>query len=43
MKSCEHCDGDGYTEKFNDEFSDVIIELCKACDGTGVERAGIEL
>lgn len=43
MKPCYFCDGDGYTEKFNDEQSGVIIELCTSCNGTGVENAGLDV
>lgn len=41
MKPCVICDGDGYIETFNDDQSDVIINLCSSCNGTGVENAGI--
>lgn len=42
MKPCSNCDGDGYTEMFNDDQSDVVITPCKLCAATGVENAGIE-
>jgi hypothetical protein len=28
---CETCDGDGYTEAFNDDQTDVVITLCTDC------------
>ena len=28
---CPTCDGDGYTETFNDDQSDVIVTLCPDC------------
>lgn len=34
---CKSCDGDGYTEKFNDDHSDVVITLCRDCDPVGEE------
>jgi len=40
MPSCSWCDGDGYTETWNDDQSDVVITLCEMCAATGVERAG---
>ena len=43
MKPCAVCDGDGYTEKFNNDQSDVVVVLCSSCNGTGVENAGIEI
>lgn len=43
MKPCIYCDGDGYTEEFNANQTDVIIEVCKFCAGTGVENAGVEI
>lgn len=29
---CPLCDGDGYTERFNDDHSGVITELCDCPD-----------
>ncbi len=31
IPDCPACDGDGYTERFNDGQTDVIITLCD-CD-----------
>ncbi len=31
IPDCPACDGDGYTERWNDDQTDVIIELCD-CD-----------
>jgi hypothetical protein len=31
MTACEKCDGDGYVERWNDDQSGVVIELC-GCD-----------
>jgi hypothetical protein len=28
---CETCDGDGYTESFNADQTDVVITLCTDC------------
>lgn len=28
---CPKCDGDGYTESWNDDQSDVVITLCTDC------------
>jgi DnaJ-class molecular chaperone len=28
---CETCDGDGYTESWNDDQSDVVVTLCTDC------------
>jgi hypothetical protein len=28
---CETCDGDGYTEWWNDDQTDVVITLCTDC------------
>ena len=30
---CPQCDGDGYTERWNDDQSGVIITLCPDCGG----------
>lgn len=29
--TCEKCDGDGYTESWNDDQSDVVITPCTDC------------
>jgi DnaJ-class molecular chaperone len=34
-KDCEKCDGDGYTEKYNDDQSNVVTVLCGECNGSG--------
>jgi hypothetical protein len=28
---CPDCDGDGYTERWNDDQSGVVIEICERC------------
>jgi hypothetical protein len=43
MRSCHHCEGDGYTEEFNDEQSGVVITPCPLCAATGVENAGVPI
>lgn len=37
MTPCSHCDGDGYTERWNDEQTGVVITPCEACGATGTE------
>lgn len=36
---CENCDGDGYVEEWNDDFSGVITELCPVCTPMAREDA----
>lgn len=31
--ACPKCDGDGYTETWNDDQSDVVISLCSCQTG----------
>lgn len=34
-ETCSLCGGDGYEERWNDDQSDVIINLCPNCGGKG--------
>lgn len=39
---CPECDGDGYTERFNDDQTDVITAPCEACYGPSDDYDGVE-
>jgi hypothetical protein len=42
--ACPKCDGDGYTETWNDDQSDVVITLC-SCQiaAEGIENSWTEV